>query len=117
METRVGKSRRGVLGIVRVEHPWVDPLVLGKTVPPHTIPGGTRKVLIVGKGGKEPKEWQTEGRKGEAGPVFISGKIDHPGYKGFDCATPTEKQGGRVLAQKISRVVVRLAQKIAKGQR
>lgn len=119
IRTDVKASRKGIVGTVTVTHDWIEVLMLGKNVPAHSFPSRGAQgpyVMKVGKKGK-PKTYKSGPNAGSGPPVFISGAMNHPGYKGVDCATPTEKQGERILVQKITRVATRLAQKLARSNR
>lgn len=122
VSSRVSRSRSGVVGLIRARRPggFLGPILLGENVPKHTMPARTSAqgpyVMMVGKN-KRPKTYAKGPRKGQGPPVFISGKIEHPGYEGRDRMTAIERQGGRVLAQKIGRVALRLAQRLARARR
>ena len=119
---RVKKSTRGITGTLSVSHiskggkSWIEVLMLGKDVPPHTMPArrfGPYK-MEVGKKGR-PKKYSTGPNKGKGPPVFISGAIDHPGYKGKDLATPLLKLGQKTLQRFLSKAIQALTKKLAKG--
>jgi hypothetical protein len=126
VSSTVGGTGESVIGIVTVRHAvpdkmpnMLDTLVFGKDVPPHVFPARTKDqgpyVMTVGKGGK-PKTYKSGRRKGQGPPVFISGRMFHPGYRGQDCGTPARVKGEKVMLTRITKGVNLLIRKLATGK-